>query len=137
MFPTVRTFGNKENKILSYKEFVLVWIEGRHSKFCHFVWNLCSQQTSNTQTISFHTKYDLWSAMGLRSYWLYWSFTYYITKEYVHCCFHMMLNSDQGRNYESNIFQELCALLPIKKTRATVRNPKCNRLIELFNGTAN
>ena len=36
------------------------------------------------------------------------------------------LHSDQGRNYESAIFKELCQLLEIRKTRTSPRNPRCN-----------
>lgn len=46
----------------------------------------------------------------------------------------LALHSDQGRNYESSIFKELCSLLHIKKTR-TARNPKCNGMVERFNKT--
>ena len=45
------------------------------------------------------------------------------------------IHSDQGRNYESNIFQELCELLEIKKTRTTPRHPQCNGKTERFNRT--
>lgn len=47
----------------------------------------------------------------------------------------LALHSDQGRNYESSIFKELCSLLHIKKTRTTARNPKCNGMVERFNRT--
>lgn len=47
----------------------------------------------------------------------------------------LSLHSDGGSNYESQIFNELCAMLEIKKTRTTVRNPKCNGLLERFNKT--
>ena len=45
------------------------------------------------------------------------------------------LLSDQGRNYESLIFSELCKLLEIRKVRTSVANPKCNGQAERFNRT--
>ncbi|CAC5411488.1 unnamed protein product [Mytilus coruscus] len=47
----------------------------------------------------------------------------------------LSLHSDRGSNYESQIFNEMCVMLEIKKTRTTVRNPKCNGLSERFNKT--
>ncbi|CAC5385859.1 unnamed protein product [Mytilus coruscus] len=47
----------------------------------------------------------------------------------------LSLHSDRGSNYERQIFNELCVMLEIKKTRTTVRNPKCNGLSERFNKT--
>ncbi|CAC5371475.1 unnamed protein product [Mytilus coruscus] len=44
-------------------------------------------------------------------------------------------NVTERSNYESQIFNELCVTLEIKKTRTTVRNPKCNGLSEGFNKT--
>ena len=45
------------------------------------------------------------------------------------------LHSDQGRNYESAIFADLCRLLEIRKTRTTARNPRCNGQTERYNRT--
>ena len=45
------------------------------------------------------------------------------------------LHSDQGPNYRSAIFQELCRLLEIRKTQTAPRNPKCNGKVERFNKT--
>ena len=46
-----------------------------------------------------------------------------------------MLLADQGRMFEGSIFQEICRLLEIKKSRTSVRNPKCNCQTERFNRT--
>ena len=43
--------------------------------------------------------------------------------------------SDQGRNYESKVFRELCRMLQIRKTRTSPHNPKCNGQVERFNWT--
>jgi hypothetical protein len=45
------------------------------------------------------------------------------------------VHSDQGSNYESYLFQELCQLLEVNKTRTTPYNPRCNGLTERFNKT--
>ena len=45
----------------------------------------------------------------------------------------LSVHSDQGRCYESVIFQELCEILDIRKTRTSPRNPKCNGQVERFN----
>ncbi|CAC5405009.1 unnamed protein product [Mytilus coruscus] len=47
----------------------------------------------------------------------------------------LSLHPDRGSNYESQMFNELCVMLEIKKTRTAVRNPKCNGLSERFNKT--
>lgn len=44
-------------------------------------------------------------------------------------------HSDQGRNYESPIFAELCRLLEVRKTRTSVANPRSNGQTERFNRT--
>ena len=46
-----------------------------------------------------------------------------------------VLHSDQGRNFESHVFKEMCEILGIHKTRTTPYNPKSDGLIEKFNGT--
>ena len=45
------------------------------------------------------------------------------------------LHSDQGRNFESSIFQEVCTLLGIHKTRTTALHPQSDGMVERFNRT--
>ena len=45
------------------------------------------------------------------------------------------IHSDQGRNFESTLFREMCQLLNIHKTRTTPYHPESNGLIERFNRT--
>ena len=45
------------------------------------------------------------------------------------------LHSDQGSNFESEVFRQLCSLLEIKKTRTSVRNPKGNGQCERVHRT--
>ena len=44
------------------------------------------------------------------------------------------LHTDQGGNFESNIFQEICKLMGIPKTR-TSRNPRCDGITKRLNST--
>ena len=45
------------------------------------------------------------------------------------------IHSDQGRNFESDLFSEICKLFEVKKTRSTPYRPCSNGIIEKFNGT--
>lgn len=45
------------------------------------------------------------------------------------------IHSDQGRQYESLLFQELCKLLEIDKTRTTPLHPRSDGMIERMNRT--
>lgn len=45
------------------------------------------------------------------------------------------LHSDQGRNFESDLFAELCKLLGVNKTRTTPFRPQSDGMVERFNRT--
>ena len=45
------------------------------------------------------------------------------------------IHTDQGRDFESQLFKELCRLLEVEKTRTTPWNPKSDGLIERYNRT--
>ena len=45
------------------------------------------------------------------------------------------LHSDQGRNYESKLFREMCVALDIHKTRTSPYHPQSNGVVERFNST--
>ncbi|KAJ8017967.1 hypothetical protein HOLleu_44301 [Holothuria leucospilota] len=45
------------------------------------------------------------------------------------------IHTDQGRQFESGLFQHLCRLLDIKKTRTTPFHPQSDGMVERFNRT--
>ena len=45
------------------------------------------------------------------------------------------LHSDQGRNFESLVFREVCTLLGIRKTRTTALHPQSDGIVERYNRT--
>ena len=55
----------------------------------------------------------------------------------VFCCFSPpeQLHSDQGRQFESNLLKQICAILHIEKSRTTAYHLQCDGLIERFNRT--
>lgn len=46
-----------------------------------------------------------------------------------------MLHSEQGRNFESEVFQKMCTLFAIDKTHTTPFRPQCDGQVERFNAT--
>ena len=46
-----------------------------------------------------------------------------------------ILHTNQGTNFESNLFNELCKMLGISKTRTSLYHPQCNGQVELMNRT--
>ena len=47
----------------------------------------------------------------------------------------LIIHSDQGRNFESALFAELCLLLDIQKTWTTPYHPQSDDMVEQFNRT--
>ena len=47
----------------------------------------------------------------------------------------LLIHSDQGRNFESAVFTEMCQLLGIQKTRTTAYHPQSDGMVERFNRT--
>ena len=47
----------------------------------------------------------------------------------------MIIHSNQGRNFESNLIQEVSKLMGIHKSRTTAYHPHCDSLVERQNRT--
>ena len=45
------------------------------------------------------------------------------------------IHTDQGRDFESRLFQEMCTILEIEKTRTTPWHPQSDGMVERFNRT--
>ena len=45
------------------------------------------------------------------------------------------IHSDQGRQFESHLYSEMCELLQIEKTRTTFYHPQSDCMVERFNRT--
>ena len=82
-------------------------------------------------------------ALAVTYYFTKWVEIFAIPDQSVATCAEIILNeviarfgcpcdihSDQGHNYESVLFSELCQLLEICKTRITPEDPHCNGQIE-------
>ena len=54
---------------------------------------------------------------------------------FCHYGYHSCLHSDQGRNFESEVIKELCAIANVDKTRTTPYRPMGNGMPERFNQT--
>ena len=47
----------------------------------------------------------------------------------------LLIHSDQGRNFESAVFTEMCQMLGMYKTRTTPYHPQSDGMVERFNRT--
>ena len=45
------------------------------------------------------------------------------------------IHSDQGRQFEGAVYQEMCKLLNVKKTRTTLYHPESDGMVERYNRT--
>ena len=45
------------------------------------------------------------------------------------------IHSDQGRQFTSKLFKEMCKLLQIEKTQTTLYHPESDGMVERFNRT--
>jgi transposase InsO family protein len=45
------------------------------------------------------------------------------------------VHSDQGKEFESKLFLDMCRILDIKKTSTNPYHPQCGELVERFNET--
>ena len=49
----------------------------------------------------------------------------------------VLLHTDQGSNFESTLFKEVCRILGIQKTRTTPLHPQSDGMVERGNRTIN
>ena len=58
-----------------------------------------------------------------------------VQKVFLRLGFPIQIHSDQGREFESQLFHQLCKLLDIEKSRTTPYHPRSDGLVERFNRT--
>ena len=84
----------------------------------------------------------------LQDYFTKWAEAYAVPNTSAAICANTILNefvarfgtplhihSDQGSSFESDLFQEFCKLLHVKKTRTSPRHPSGNGMVERLNST--
>lgn len=49
----------------------------------------------------------------------------------------LQILTDQGRNFEGQVFTEMCRVLEVDKVRTSTYHPQCNWMIERFHRTLN
>ncbi|CAD7002032.1 unnamed protein product [Ceratitis capitata] len=74
-----------------------------------------------------------WQKTEQHYYWRIYRWTRANTNS--RCGAPIELHSDQGGNFESAVFQKMCQILGIRKTRTTALHPQSDGMVEWFNRT--